>query len=336
MATYASRYKPSDDVKKRQQAYESYTAQKPTYESRYQADIDALRDSIQNRDAFNYNVNEDALYQQLKDQYVQQGRMAMMDTMGQAAGLTGGYGSSYGQMAGQQAYQGYLQGLNDQIPDLYGMALDRYIAEGDAMLQNYGMMLDQEAMDYGRYQDQYNAWQNEYNRLYGEYQDALSADYSMYRDNVEDDKWQTEYDEALRQYNAALSAAGGSGGGSGGAGSGSGSGSVSDGKDDKTTANTGRRIDSVTLPELTYDNGMTESEIAQAAAEYFDENPDVGLDSRTLSNWLSANGYTSADGSADLFKAYLQMAGAGYTYSSPKPKAPTKGGGTNTNSFMTR
>ena len=269
MATYASRYKPSDDVKKRQQAYESYTAQKPTYESRYQADIDALRDSIQNRDAFNYNVNEDALYQQLKDQYVQQGRMAMMDTMGQAAGLTGGYGSSYGQMAGQQAYQGYLQGLNDQIPDLYGMALDRYIAEGDAMLQNYGMMLDQEAMDYGRYQDQYNAWQNEYNRLYGEYQDALSADYSMYRDNVEDDKWQTEYDEALRQYNLAmgLNADGtpvsSSGGGSSGYGSGG-----SSGRGDKETKG-GNTTD------LTYDRELTYNEWQEARNAYLSGDKDV-------------------------------------------------------------
>jgi hypothetical protein len=32
--------------------------------------------------------------------------MAMMDTMGKAAGLTGGYGSPYAQQVGQQAYQG--------------------------------------------------------------------------------------------------------------------------------------------------------------------------------------------------------------------------------------
>ena len=51
---------------------------------------------------FKYNVNADPLYQQYKDQYIQGGKLAMMDTMGKAAALTGGYGSTYGQQVGQQ------------------------------------------------------------------------------------------------------------------------------------------------------------------------------------------------------------------------------------------
>ena len=48
-----------------------------------------------NREDFQYDVNADALYQQYKDRYVELGKDAMEDTMGQAAALTGGYGSSY-------------------------------------------------------------------------------------------------------------------------------------------------------------------------------------------------------------------------------------------------
>lgn len=126
------------------------------YQSQYRDQIQGLYDRIANRKDFTYDVNADAMYQQLKDQYVQGGRMAMMDTMGQAQAMTGGYGNSYAQGVGQQAYQGYLQGLNDQVPNLYQMALNRYIQQGDQMLDQYSMLTAQEAQDYGRWQDQQN------------------------------------------------------------------------------------------------------------------------------------------------------------------------------------
>lgn len=210
MATYNRRYSISDDVKKKQDAYSAQLASMPTYTSRYQDQLNSARDAITNRDPFKYDVNADAMYQQLRDNYAAQGQMAMMDTMGQAAALTGGYGNSYAQNAGQQAYHGYLQQLNNQIPDLYGMALDRYNTEGNALAQNYGLLLDAENMDYSRHQDDFANWQNELARLQSDYNNALSFDYSKYRDEVADDMWQTEYDLATAK------ASGGYGGGSGG------------------------------------------------------------------------------------------------------------------------
>ena len=81
------------------------------YTSQWQGQLSDAIGKILDRKEFSYDVNSDALYQQYKDRYVQGGKMAMMDTLGQAATLTGGYGNSYAQAAGQQAYQGYLQGL---------------------------------------------------------------------------------------------------------------------------------------------------------------------------------------------------------------------------------
>lgn len=123
------------------------------YVNPYEGQIMELYKGISERKPFRYDVNEDVMYQNLRDQYIAGGQMAMMDTMGQAAQLTGGYGNSYAQGVGQQAYQGYLQGLNDQVPDLYNMALQNYIQTGDAMLQEYGMLQDMAADDYGKYQD---------------------------------------------------------------------------------------------------------------------------------------------------------------------------------------
>jgi hypothetical protein len=50
--------------------------------------------------------------------------------------------------------------------------------------------------------------------------------------------------------------------------------------------------------------------IAQAARQYYDAHPNVKIDSRTLDNWLNANGYTGA--TARTFKAFLESFGAGY------------------------
>ena len=135
------------------------------YQSKWQPQINNAVNQYMNRDPFRYDVNEDALYQQMKDMYVMQGQRAMMDTMGQTTALTGGYGNSWAQGAGQQAYQGYIQQLNDNIPDLYQMALNQYMSEGDQMAQNIGMMMDQDAFDYGRYQDQLAAQEDAYDKL---------------------------------------------------------------------------------------------------------------------------------------------------------------------------
>lgn len=124
------------------------------YQSQYKDQIQGLYDQIANRKDFTYDVNADAMYQQLKDQYIQGGRMAMQDTMGRAQAMTGGYGNSYAQSVGQQSYQGYLQGLNDQVPNLYQMALSRYIQQGDQMKDQYSMLTAQEAQDYARWKDQ--------------------------------------------------------------------------------------------------------------------------------------------------------------------------------------
>jgi hypothetical protein len=54
----------------------------------------------------------------------------------------------------------------------------------------------------------------------------------------------------------------------------------------------------------------SEEAIAQAAARYYKEHPNVKVDSRTLDNWLNANGYSGK--AAQTFKAYLEYYGAGY------------------------
>ena len=179
-----------------------------------------------NRGDFQYDLNGDALYQQYKNQYATLGKMAMMDTMGQASALTGGYGNSYANTAGYQAYQGYLQNLNDKIPELYQLALSKYNADGDRLLNNYSMLSQDRATEYGEWGDRYNqlvadrgyyadAYNDAYNRDYGMWSDNRTYDTNQYwneyntgyqadRDRIADEQWQKDFDEAVRQFNADL------------------------------------------------------------------------------------------------------------------------------------
>jgi hypothetical protein len=132
--------------------------------------LDNIINSILNREKFSYDLNGDALYQQYKDKYIQQGKMAMGDAIGQASAMTGGYGNSYAQSVGQQMYQKELQNLNDIVPELWQMALDKYNMEGQDLYNQYGMLSD----DYNR---EYGAWNDEYGRTMDAYNIASDAYY---------------------------------------------------------------------------------------------------------------------------------------------------------------
>jgi len=146
--------------------YEQYMANnpqtaKPTYADSYGGQMSELYDKISNRTPFSYDAANDPLYQSYKDQYIQGGKMAMRDTMGQAAALTGGYGNTYGQQVGQQAYDAYLQNLGEVVPQLYNMAYQQYQDQGDALMKQYGMLGDLRDQEYGRYRDALGDWEGE-------------------------------------------------------------------------------------------------------------------------------------------------------------------------------
>ena len=160
MAYTYKKYAESEEVKKAQEALARQERAKPAaYQSQWQRQLESTLEQILNRKTFQYDMNADALYNQYRDQYIRQGKLAMEDTMGVSAALTGGYGSSYAQQVGQQTYQGYLASLNDKLPELYRLALSKYQQEGEDLLGRYDLLSKQESTDYGRFQDAYTAWQ---------------------------------------------------------------------------------------------------------------------------------------------------------------------------------
>lgn len=202
-----STYTPSNQTKQYQAQMNNL--QKPVQQnSQWQQQLNDTMNAILNREKFSYDLNGDALYQQYKDQYTLGGQMAMQDTMGQAAAMTGGYGNSYAQTVAQQQYQGYLQQLNDKIPELYQLALDTHNQETADLYNRYGMLADAEAQEYARYRDQMsdyytdrdylaNQYYNERDFDYNKYIDDRNYQYQLDRDKVSDEQWRKQYDRGV-------------------------------------------------------------------------------------------------------------------------------------------
>lgn len=212
-------YTPGSAVQQAQAYLNQVQSRRPgEYQSQWDGELTELYNRIANRKPFSYDIGTDPVYQQYREQYQRQGRLAMQDTMGQAAALTGGYGSTYGEQVGQQAYNAYLQNLNDIVPDLYNAAYNRYRDEGTDLYNQYGLISDRENQAYSRYRDTVNDYYSDLSDARSAYDSAYSRDYNQWSDQLSywSQKAANENSAYLQQLAAQSRASGGSGGGSGG------------------------------------------------------------------------------------------------------------------------
>lgn len=181
----------SDKKKELEEYYSPYT----------QLSQDALN-KWQNREDFKYDLDSDAIYNQYKNNYMNQGKLASKDVMGQASALTGGYANSYMQTVGNQAYQGYLQKLNDIVPELQQNAYNKYLQEGEDLYKQWQLMSSLENQDYSRYLDKQSQanWQTQF-------------DYQKEQDALAQENWQKQFDadEAYRKWQMSKASSGSGG-----------------------------------------------------------------------------------------------------------------------------
>ena len=194
LAQYEKGYTPGEGVAQAQEAWQALETGGPgDYQSPYAAALEELGGKIAGRGPFTYDPENDALYRQYRDQYLNLGRRAMADTMGRAAALTGGYASSYGQNVGQQAYDEYLQQLNSKVPELYTLAWDRYTAEGDELAAQYDRLSGAEAAAYDRWRDSVADHRAAQEAAWRRYTDARDTDYDRWSDML--DYWRSRSDD---------------------------------------------------------------------------------------------------------------------------------------------
>lgn len=201
------------------------------FQSQYTGQINAILDSILNREKFSYDLNSDPLYEKYRESYMHNGQKAMRDTMGQAAALTGGYGSTAATTAASQTYDEYMNALNDKIPELYQLAYNQYLNEGQNMYNQLGAVQSVDNTDYNRYRDTVSDYYNDLNYYSGMYNAetdrGMSADqfaqqmawnqtqfdYQKTQDELAQQNWQAQFDYQKYIDAAKLAKSGGSGGG---------------------------------------------------------------------------------------------------------------------------
>lgn len=145
----------------------------PTYESKYDPQIDAILNEILNREDFAYNAENDPLYQQYRRMFLREGDRAMSDTLAEAASGAGGM-NTYAITAAQQANNNFRAQLNDKIPELYQLAYEMYLSDIDRKVQDLGILQNADATQYAKYRDTMNDWKNDRDFAYGAYQDDVA------------------------------------------------------------------------------------------------------------------------------------------------------------------
>lgn len=148
----------------------------PTYQNRYQRELDELLGEVQNYGPFAWSKEEDPAYSAYAKQYRREGERATANALAQAASATGGQVSTAAMTAASQAGDYYAGKLSDKIPELYENAYQRYLSQYQMLADQLGQTRTAEQSDYAKYLDQlgqyntdraqsYDQWLQGYNML---------------------------------------------------------------------------------------------------------------------------------------------------------------------------
>ena len=161
---------------------EAEAAKPADYESKYEGAIQSILDGIMNRKSFDMNndANYQALYNQYAQQYQAQADRAMRESLGNAAALSGGYGSTAATAAAGQAYDRAMEGLNNNNLALMQLAYQMYQDEGNNAYNQLGAVTGLENTDYARYRDAVGDYQNDRAYYANQYQNMYGNDWNKY------------------------------------------------------------------------------------------------------------------------------------------------------------
>ena len=211
-----AKYNPFDETFQRRQfrtgadTDEYYDLMKETeenrpdpFKSRYEGTIQTILDGILNPQNNKFDLNTDANYQTLYNQYAQQyqnqANRGMRDTMGAMQAATGGYGSTAATAAAGQAYDRTMEAMNDRNLQLMQLAYQMYGDEQANRYNQLGAVTGLDNTDYARYRDTVGDWQNDRNYYANQYQNMYGNDWNQYSFDTNMD-WNEYQDRANRAW----------------------------------------------------------------------------------------------------------------------------------------
>ncbi len=196
-------YKKSNELLSAENALKNWENNKPQeYKSQYSEKIDEILNDILDRKDFDYNMNADPLYQQYRQQYIENGKKAMMDTIGQSTALTGGYLNSYASTVGNQAYDEYLNELNGIALELRDRAYEQYEDEGDKLIEDITILRSLDGDDYDKYLGQLERYYSDGDYLLEKLVSMSDAEFEVFLSQV--DAWENDRDYAFDKYKDSL------------------------------------------------------------------------------------------------------------------------------------
>lgn len=182
-----------------------------TWKDPYEKKLKNYLQQIEKREPFSFDINKDAMYQQLRDNYDQQGKLAMENAMGQAATLTGGYDNSYAQKVGQQVYMQSMKDLNEMVPTIQSMAQDRYDQETNDLYTKYSLYKGLSDESYNKYLQQMSASSGNSGKTENNYTAFGDGSVATFRKQAARGSWSdamTAFKDMLRYNHNPLDAAG--------------------------------------------------------------------------------------------------------------------------------
>ncbi len=188
-------YEKNENVVSAENALTEWENSKPEeYRSKYSEQIETILNGILNREKFSYNMNADPLYNQYKEQYVNNGKKAMLDTVANATALTGGYANSYAMTLGNEAYGEYLNKLNDVALNLYDRAYAKYKDYGDSQIDKITLLGNLDDSDYSKYRDDISDYYTNGEYLLNKFNSLSESDYEAFLQEIASYESDREYE----------------------------------------------------------------------------------------------------------------------------------------------
>ncbi len=173
----------------------TYQEGEPSYQGKYDSQIEKLFRELSNVKKFSYNPLNDELYKYYQKEYLREGERAMEDVLGELAAVTGGVASSYAAGVAAQSRNYYNEKLTDKIPELYEAAYERYLDEIGIKEDKLKTLLDMRDDDYEIYKDEVEQYNR--NREF-EYEKFLDEqDYEKYLREEERNDAEFEYEKLI-------------------------------------------------------------------------------------------------------------------------------------------
>ncbi len=141
------------------------------------------------------------LWQQYQKTYLREGQRAREDTLGDYAAATGGQSSTAAIYAASQAQDYYNAKMADKVPELYGLAYDMWLNEGQQYASQLNTLrgLGSDALNAwdanrGLLHDQLAGVQELSRSMYDRAYKNWAADYQVNRDSLMDTRYREETD----------------------------------------------------------------------------------------------------------------------------------------------